>query len=254
MTFPKAVFLDVGWTLVYPRVSLWTVLAEIIAHAGGSLRSAGAVERLVHGLMLARRQTELEAFRSGARYPDSDEAFRGMFHALGSAVFRMAGVQDDHEAWTEQTLERFWDLENWSLFPDVLPAIRRLRHRGARVLVLSNASSDLVAFLEAIGLSAHLDGTIISAMEGIRKPDPRLFRIALDRAGVAPAEAVHVGDMFLEDVLGARSLGIRPFLMDRTPDGMFPHPPETVSEEAPGDPVEIVRSLDDVIAGLTPAG
>jgi len=254
MTFPAAVFLDVGWTLVYPRNSLWTVLAEIIGHAGGTLRNAGKVEELVHSLMLARRGQELEAFRAGARYEDSDEAFRGMFHALGKVVFQMSGVQDDHEAWTEQTLERFWDLENWALFPDVLPAIRSLRDRGARVLALSNASSELVEFLEAIGLAPHLDGTIISALEGIRKPDPRIFRIALDRAAVAPSEAVHVGDMFLEDILGARSLGIRPFLMDRTPHGMFPHHPETATEDPSGEPVETVRSLDEVIHAFSPAG
>lgn len=254
MTFPKAVFLDVGWTLVYPRVSLWTVLAEIIGHAGGTLRTAREVEDLVHSLMLARRAKDLEDFRAGARYEDSDEAFRGMFHALGKVVFQVAGVPDDHEAWTERTLERFWDLENWALFPDVLPAIRGLRERGARVVALSNASSELVAFLEAIGLAPQLDGTIISALEGIRKPDPRVFRLALDRAAVSPGEAVHVGDMFLEDVLGARSLGIRPFLMDRTPRGMFPHHPETAAEDPWGEPVETVRSLDEVLDALPAAG
>ncbi len=251
MTFPKAVFLDVGWTLTYPRVSLWTVLAEIIGQAGGSLKTGREVERLVHSLMIERRGKDLETFRSGARYEDSDEAFRGMFHALGQVVFHMAGIEDDHEAWTEKTLQRFWDLDNWTVFPDVVPAIRRLRDRGARVMALSNASSDLVEFLEEIGLTPHLDGMIISAMEGIRKPDPRLFRIALDRAGVASGDAAHVGDMFLEDILGARSLGIRPFLIDRTPHGMFPHHPETVQEDDSGQPVETVRTLDEVIEALS---
>jgi HAD superfamily hydrolase (TIGR01549 family) len=254
MAFPKAIFLDVGWTLLYPRESLWTVLAEIIGQAGGSLKAGREVERLVHTLMISRRDKDLESFRSGARYEDSDEAFRGMFHTLGQVVFQMAGIEDNHEAWTEKTLQRFWELDNWAVFPDVLPTIRRFRDRGTLVMALSNASSDLVAFLEEIGLAPHLDGMIISAMEGIRKPDPRLFRIALDRAEVAARDAVHVGDMFLEDILGARGLGIRPFLMDRNPHGMFPHHPETVEQDPTGEPVETVRTLDEVFASLSAPG
>jgi len=249
MPFPQAVFLDVGWTLVYPRRSLWTVLAEIIGQAGGSW-DAGQVEGFVHALMTAKRAQEREAFRSGARYEDSDELFRGMFHALGQWVFRTAGIRSDHEVWTERTLQRFWETDNWAVFPDVVPAVCRLRDRGVRVLALSNASSELVGFLEEIGLASHLDGIIVSAIEGTRKPDPRLFRIALDRASVHAGQAVHVGDMVLEDVLGAHGLGIRPFLMDRTPHGMFPGFPETAPDAFAGRPVETVRTLEDVIEAV----
>jgi putative hydrolase of the HAD superfamily len=248
MSFPQAVFLDVGWTLVYPRRSLWEVLAEIIDQAGGS-HDAGEVERLVHSLMMGRRDQAIEEFRSGAAYEDSDEAFRGIFFAMGQVVFGMAGIESDHEALTEHTLQRFWALENWAVFPDVVPAIRRLLERGVRVLALSNASSELVGFLEQIGLARYLDGMIVSAIEGTRKPDRRIFQRALDRAGVTGSEAVHVGDMYLEDVLGARGLGIRPFLMERGPCAMFPGHPETVPEEAASH-VEIVRSLDEVLTAL----
>jgi len=252
MSFPRAVFLDVGWTLVYPRRSLWEVLAEIIDQAGGS-HDAGEVERLVHLLMMGRRDQAIEEFRSGAAYEDSDEAFRGIFFAMGQVVFGMAGIGSDHRALTEHTLQRFWALENWAVFPDVIPAIRRLLERGVRVLALSNASSELVTFLEQIGLAPYLNPMIVSAIEGTRKPDRRIFQSALDRAGATAAEAVHVGDMYLEDVLGASGLGIRPFLMDRGPFGMFPSHPETLPEEAVPR-LEVVRSLDEVLAALEPMG
>jgi HAD superfamily hydrolase (TIGR01549 family) len=248
MIFPRAVFLDVGWTLVYPRLSLWDVLAEIIDRAGGTL-DAGEVERIVHSLMMGRRDQAIEEFRSGASYEDSDEAFRGIFFALGQVVFRMAGIESDPHALTEHTLRRFWALENWAVFPDVVPAIRRLRERGVRVLALSNASSELVTFLEQIGLAPYLNPMIVSAIEGTRKPDRRIFQRALDRAGVTAGQAVHVGDMYVEDVLGASGLGIRPYLIDRGPCGMFPGHPETVPEEAAAH-TEIVRSLDDVLTAL----
>lgn len=249
MPFPEAVFLDVGWTLAYPRESLWSVLASVIGRAGGSWE-AGEVERRVHALMTARRAREIETFGPDARYEDSDEAFRGMFMALGRWVFGSAGIASDHDAWTEQALGRFWDMDNWALFPDAVPAVLSLRRAGARVLALSNASSELVEFLDRIGLAPHLDGALVSAVEGVRKPDARLFERALERAGVPARNAVHVGDMFLEDVLGARGAGIRPFLIDRTPRGMFPSYPETAAESIGRGPVETVRTLDDVIAAL----
>jgi putative hydrolase of the HAD superfamily len=54
----------------------------------------------------------------------------------------------------------------------------------------------------------------------VEKPDPRLFRLALQRAGAAPEEAVHVGDLYEVDVVGARAAGIRAILLD--PAGLYP--------------------------------
>jgi FMN phosphatase YigB (HAD superfamily) len=51
--------------------------------------------------------------------------------------------------------------------------------------------------------------------EGLEKPDPAIFRAALERAGVTPAEAIHVGDSPSADVHGAHAAGIRPILLDR---------------------------------------
>ncbi len=248
-SLPKAVFLDVGWTLVYPREPLWSVLEMIIREADGST-TAGEVESLVHSLMMGRREQAIEEFRSGASYTDSDEAFHESFKAMGRVVFGMNGIETDHDTLTERTLERFWELENWAVFPDVVPAIRRLREQGVRVLALSNATSELLDFLDRLGLSPHMDDRIISAVEGTKKPDPRIFRTALDRAGVEASEAVHVGDMYLEDVLGARGLGIRPFLMDRGPHGMFPNHPETVEANS-GEHVTVVHTMDDVLSALS---
>jgi len=246
---PKAVFLDVGWTLVHPRRPLWTVLGEIVRESGGSATDE-ELERLVHGLAAADRKRAVEAFRSGAEYTDSDEAFRQSFAAMGRIVFRASGLESDHGALTERTLQRFWELSNWEVFPDVVPALRRLRDRGIPVIALSNATTELAGFLDRIGLTPHLDHLVISAEEGIKKPDPRIFRVALNRAGVEAPEAVHVGDMYLEDVLGARGLGIRPFLMDRGPDGMFPHHREPRDDGDGDEPVAVLRSLTDLLDAL----
>jgi putative hydrolase of the HAD superfamily len=65
-----------------------------------------------------------------------------------------------------------------------------------------------------VGLTACLDAAFDSHVEGIEKPDARLFRIGLERAGSAAERTMHVGDLYHVDVVGARNAGIRPMLLD----------------------------------------
>ena len=73
--------------------------------------------------------------------------------------------------------------------------------------------------LARVGLADDLDGVVTSAAVGARKPDPRMFEAALEVAGCAADEALHVGDTPTEDVAGARAAGIRALLIDRDGGG-----------------------------------
>ena len=98
--------------------------------------------------------------------------------------------------------------------PEALPAIRRVREAGRGVGVISNSNGSVRSLLEALGLAAHLDFVIDSAVVGVEKPDPRIFHLGLRAAGVSPAEAVYVGDLYSVDVLGARAAGLDGILLD----------------------------------------
>lgn len=100
-------------------------------------------------------------------------------------------------------------------FPDAAPALRELRARGLRLVVASNWDRSLADRLAMAGLAELLDGAVSSAVVGAAKPDPAPLRAALELAGVAPVEAVHVGDSPLNDVGAARAAGIRPILLAR---------------------------------------
>jgi putative hydrolase of the HAD superfamily len=104
-------------------------------------------------------------------------------------------------------------------FPDAEPALRDLRGRGLKLVVVSNWDISLASVLENCGLSSHLDGALSSAGTGSRKPDPGIFRSALELAGCGPDEALHVGDTPEEDTEGARAAGIRALLIDREGGG-----------------------------------
>ena len=112
---------------------------------------------------------------------------------------------------------------HFEAFPDAAPALDELRSRGLRVVAASNWDSSLPEVLERTGLAPLLDGVVSSAAAGAAKPDPRLFEAALELAGVAPGDALHVGDRPDKDVEGAHALGMRAVLIAR--DG----PPPTAA-------------------------
>lgn len=104
-------------------------------------------------------------------------------------------------------------------FPEVAGVLDALRARGDRIAVVSNWDVSLHEVLERTGLAARVDAVVVSAVVGASKPDPRPFAVALAALGVAPAAAIHVGDTYGEDVVGARAAGIRPVLVARDGGG-----------------------------------
>jgi putative hydrolase of the HAD superfamily len=112
----------------------------------------------------------------------------------------------------------------FTTFPDVLPALRDLRARGLRLVVVSNWDCSLPEWLDRAGVGELVDGSVSSAVVGEAKPAPAVFEAGLRLAG-----ALFVGDSVDNDVRGARAAGLRAVLVQRDGD-----PP-------PG--VETVRSL-----------
>jgi len=108
--------------------------------------------------------------------------------------------------------------------PHVAPTLERLRGRF-RMAVVSNANGTVRAKLERMNLARYFELIVDSHEEGVEKPDPRLFHVALDRMGVRPAQAAYVGDLYHVDVAGAVAAGLRPFLLD--PFDLYAHLPVT---------------------------
>lgn len=110
----------------------------------------------------------------------------------------------------------------WETVPSEVPwALGRLRALGLRLVVVSNANGTLRSVFERLGLEARVDVLVDSHDEGVEKPDPRLFCIALERAGGRAETTMHVGDMYHVDIVGARAAGLRAVLVDAT--GLYEH-------------------------------
>ncbi|MFC1949335.1 HAD family hydrolase [Chloroflexota bacterium] len=101
------------------------------------------------------------------------------------------------------------------LFDDVLPTIKTLKEQGLTLGLLTNLDSDMKPVCDGLGLTPYIDFIVTSGEAGADKPQPEIFMVALERAGVEAAEAVHVGDQYKLDVVGAMGVGIKPILIDR---------------------------------------
>ena len=96
------------------------------------------------------------------------------------------------------------------LYEDTRPALERLR-AGYRLFAISNGNADLAR----IGLGGYFERALAARDAGMLKPDPRIFHLLLEQAGLAREETVHVGDDPTADVEGARAAGLAPVWLNR---------------------------------------
>jgi putative hydrolase of the HAD superfamily len=128
-------------------------------------------------------------------------------------------------------------------FSDVLQTLEALRRNGKKIAVVTNGRKIVQeGTIAALHLSHLLDAVLISEVEGVKKPDRRIFERAVARLGLAPSECCHVGDHPDVDVGGALAAGLRA-IWKRVPYW----PP----------PTECVPSIDDfaeILVHLTEGG
>ena len=99
----------------------------------------------------------------------------------------------------------------WRPFDDVYRTLDTLQERGYKIGLVSNArdAANVERLVDRAQLRPWLDPIVISANAGVRKPNPRIFKIVLDYWHLPPDRVVMVGDMLGADVLGAHNAGLR---------------------------------------------
>jgi putative hydrolase of the HAD superfamily len=138
--------------------------------------------------------------------------------SLAALRRRCAAIVSD-ELGRAVTPEQLMAAIRFRAYPDAGPALAELRDMGLRLVCVSNWDVSLPSVLDRCGLAADLDAVVTSAAAGARKPAPAIFSAALEVAGCAPHEALHVGDTAAEDLVGARAAGIRALLIRRDGGG-----------------------------------
>lgn len=115
---------------------------------------------------------------------------------------------------TRELYDRFARAEAWQVEAGARATLGELKFRGLGLGVVSNWDERLPLLLERVGLAPFFDVVAVSSLVGVEKPHPGIFRFALERLGVAPEEALHVGDSQRDDVEGAEGAGMRALRLD----------------------------------------
>jgi putative hydrolase of the HAD superfamily len=160
-----------------------------------------------------------------------------------AAVLEAAGVRPERETVRELTRRTEQFLRTGvKLYDDSVPTLRELRRRGRRTAVVSNCDHTTGPVVERLGLDAESDAVILSFEVGAAKPDPTIYRAALERLEVEPGETAFVDDQ-VGYCDGAAELGMRTFLVRR--DGTIPA--EGVSESGGHREIRDLRALMDLV-------
>lgn len=200
------VFFDAGDTLLRPLPSFPGLAAKVLRNRGHDVDEPAVVSgaRAVSSHFRRVEGLNLTASRDGNR---------AFWTELYTDLLAHLGIAD--EGAPSQLYETFSDPGNYALYDDSVPVLDELAARGVRCGVISNFEPWLEGLLKRLGVLDRFEVVAISGVVGAEKPDPAIFRWAIERAGAAPSACMHVGDQPYFDADPALALGMRPVLIDR---------------------------------------
>jgi REG-2-like HAD superfamily hydrolase len=227
----RAVFLDIGDTVMRPNPSWEHVYAMAFEEFGVRVD----IDELRAALRAAYHHGGWGM--EGGFEPTEETSFQRTV-AIDAAAIAELGLEPMPEAFYRRLNELFLVTSHWHIFEDAYSVLDELQRRGLVIGAVSNWVWNLPELLHALDLVRHFDFIAASARIGYEKPHPKIFEWALERAGVEPSAAIHVGDHVDADVDGARGVGIGAVLIDRAAR----YRPEMVP---PGVPV--IASLEELL-------
>jgi putative hydrolase of the HAD superfamily len=205
----EAAFFDAGETLVHPHPTFPDLFSDVLGREGLDVEAETIRDR-IHVVFDRFRQ----AAETNELWTTTPEKSRRFWYDVYGIFFRELGIKDG-DGLIDAVYREFTDVANYALFDDVVPVLEKLRGAGMKLGVVSNFEAWLERLLEDLGITRFFDVRVISGIEGLEKPDPRIFRLAMERAAVAPERSAYVGDNPEFDVGPAAAVGMFPVLIDR---------------------------------------
>ena len=208
----KAVFFDFYQTLCFHRYSLEENLERIAERYGVEVnweRCETALKSLFAGTSAPAPTTDYSLLESSLTVMARECEF-----------IREVGIEKHVEQMAWELLQSghyLFAANSATLYDDVVPTLQRFRDEGFKLAIVSNWDTPLDPLTERLGIAEYFDAIVAShdARVCSEKPDPHIFNYALAAVGVSAEEAVHVGDTYQADIVGAKGVGIRPILLDR---------------------------------------
>jgi len=211
------------------NVSLHGVTA-VLFDAGDTLLAIPG-SRAIMQRYLAERELHLEQDAIGRMF---DEAFRTLYYEKRSDGTELCSPESDRRFWADlytyvlnglgvgekrgediihrwshELYDLFTSPEHYALFDDVEESLERLKRAGYKLGIVSNFAPTLKAILRHKGILHYFDPVVVSTEVGLEKPNPAIFRLALELAGLSAEETLYVGDHDKNDIWAPNQIGIR---------------------------------------------
>jgi len=209
----RTIFFDAGFTLLHPSPSTPEICYQVCRQLDLHIHLDKIKQAMVSAEEYFFRQTRLYR-HTWANEQAIEEFWIGYYMNLMRPFIEEHDEQRLHQLAQTITLE-FEKHTSWEIYPDVLPTLEVLRTHGYTLGVISDWGISLGLILRHLHLTRYFDCLLVSAATQQAKPSPALFETALQRANAVADYTLHIGDSYTNDVLGARSVGIAPVLLDR---------------------------------------
>lgn len=211
----RAVFFDLDGTLVFHEPDSYEVVAAFCAEIGQPLSQ----EAWRRGRRARHEYFADPILRKGRIGLPPDEFWR----QYNRHVLSQFGIKGDLDSLVEEIGRRFAGIETVYRCPDTARrTLAELRANGYRLGMITNRE-DMERFhaqIDELGLRPYFDCLVAAGEAGVSKPDPAIFHLALERAGVPAGQTLYVGDNYWADVVGAERAGLGVVLLD--PHRLFP--------------------------------
>lgn len=207
----EVVFFDAGETILHPHPSFPELFSSVCRDHGYEV-APDEVAPVLYGMVRNFAGVAEEA-RVEAPSLSAEDSYR-FWTYLYTRCLEELRIRDD--SLPAELYKVFSDLSTYRLFDDALPVLKQLLDEGYKLGLISNFEGWLEELLVELEVGHIFDVSIISGLEGVEKPDPAIFELALQRAGTSPAASVHIGDSFRMDVEPATAVGMNAVLLDRS--------------------------------------
>ncbi len=213
MTQPRVIFFDAVGTLFGVKGSVGEVYSAI-ARRFGVIASPEELNQAFYQVFKAASPPAFPNFPM----PQIPEKEFQWWRDITKLTFQKVGVAHkfiDFDVFFTRLYRHFATANPWEVYPDVIPSLQRWQEQGVELGVISNFDSRLYAVLTALKLRSFFSSITISSEVGAAKPDPNIFQSAIAKHQVNPEQTWHIGDSRSEDYEGAKSVGMRGFLLKR---------------------------------------
>jgi putative hydrolase of the HAD superfamily len=158
------------------------------------------------------------------KYSSVKQQVRAQFYAeYNEMLCEVLGISSHFEKLLPAVTEAFANCPKWELIDDVSEVLGRLKELQLPLGLVANWDANLGDVAARLKINDYFKVIVASQAVGVEKPDPEIFRIAIDLLGSAikPESILYVGNEYKADVVGSRAAGLTPVLIDR--NDLYPH-------------------------------